>query len=70
MVGRASYFSYISSTSYIVSFMGPTFAAFTMNANLWLPFWLNILLLLYYILNIKHCHKPLKLVLLRIALTF
>jgi hypothetical protein len=46
MVGSASYFSYISSTSYIVSFMGPTFAAFTMSANLWLPFWLNIFLLL------------------------
>ncbi|KAG9189791.1 hypothetical protein G6011_06659 [Alternaria panax] len=45
-VQRASYFSYISSTSYIVSFMGPTFAAFTMSANLWLPFWLNIFLLL------------------------
>ena len=26
--------------------MGPTFAAFTMSANLWLPFWLNIFLLL------------------------
>jgi hypothetical protein len=46
ILDRASYFSYISSTSYIVSFMGPTFAAFTMSANLWLPFWLNIFLIL------------------------
>ncbi|KAH6878266.1 major facilitator superfamily domain-containing protein [Alternaria rosae] len=45
-VQRASYFSYISSTSYIVSFMGPTLAAFIMSKNLWLPFWLNIGLLL------------------------
>ncbi|CAE7205823.1 hypothetical protein PTNB73_07234 [Pyrenophora teres f. teres] len=44
-VQRASYFSYISSTSYVVSFMGPTLASFTMSTNLWLPFWLNILLL-------------------------
>ncbi|XP_014559253.1 hypothetical protein COCVIDRAFT_92226 [Bipolaris victoriae FI3] len=45
-VERASYFSYISSTSYIVSFLGPTLAAFTMSNSLWLPFWLNIALLL------------------------
>ncbi|KAA8615037.1 hypothetical protein A1F94_010865 [Pyrenophora tritici-repentis] len=44
-VQRASYFSYISSTSYVVSFMGPTLASFTMSTNLWLPFWLNMLLL-------------------------
>ncbi|RMZ72981.1 major facilitator superfamily transporter [Pyrenophora seminiperda CCB06] len=44
-VERASYFSYISSTSYVVSFMGPSIASFTMSTNLWLPFWLNILLL-------------------------
>ncbi|EUC47076.1 hypothetical protein COCMIDRAFT_91145 [Bipolaris oryzae ATCC 44560] len=45
-VERASYFSYVSSTSYIVSFLGPTLAAFTMSNSLWLPFWLNISLLL------------------------
>lgn len=44
-VQRASYFSYISSTSYVVSFMGPTLASFTMSKNLWLPFWINIVLL-------------------------
>jgi MFS family permease len=43
---RASYFSYISSTSYVVSFLGPTLAAFTMSKSLWLPFWINIFLLL------------------------
>jgi len=43
---RASYFSYISSTSYVVSFLGPTVASFTMSRNLWLPFWINIALLL------------------------
>jgi hypothetical protein len=42
---RASYFSYISSTSYVVSFLGPTLASFTMSRNLWLPFWINIALL-------------------------
>ncbi|KAF2132125.1 hypothetical protein P153DRAFT_373932 [Dothidotthia symphoricarpi CBS 119687] len=45
-VQRASYFSYISSTSYVVSFLGPTIAAFTMSWSLWLPFWLNIVLLI------------------------
>ncbi|KNG47266.1 major facilitator superfamily transporter [Stemphylium lycopersici] len=45
-VQRASYFSYISSTSYVVSFLGPTLASFTMSKNLWLPFWINIALLL------------------------
>lgn len=45
MYHSASYFSYISSTSYVVSFMGPTLASFTMSRNLWLPFWINIALL-------------------------
>ncbi|KAF2791103.1 hypothetical protein K505DRAFT_364116 [Melanomma pulvis-pyrius CBS 109.77] len=45
-VQRASYFSYISSTSYVVSFIGPTLASFTMSQNLWLPFWIHITLLL------------------------
>ncbi|KAF1834478.1 hypothetical protein BDW02DRAFT_331432 [Decorospora gaudefroyi] len=44
-VQRTSYFSYISSTAYVVSFMGPTLASFTMSKNLWLPFWINIVLL-------------------------
>jgi hypothetical protein len=44
-IPRASYFSYISSTSYVVSFLGPTLASFTMSRNLWLPFWINIALL-------------------------
>lgn len=42
---RASYFSYISSTSYVVSFLGPTLASTTMSWNIWLPFWTNIGLL-------------------------
>lgn len=42
---RASYFSYISSTSYVVSFMGPTLASITMSWNIWLPFSINIFLL-------------------------
>lgn len=50
---RASYFSYISSTSYVVSFMGPTLASFTMSQNLWLPFWVNIGLLLCAVPTIK-----------------
>ncbi|KAH5125295.1 hypothetical protein HBH71_005050 [Parastagonospora nodorum] len=44
-VERAAYFSYISSTSYVVSFLGPTIASFTMSKTLWLPFWINIALL-------------------------
>ncbi|KAH6620041.1 major facilitator superfamily domain-containing protein [Boeremia exigua] len=44
-VQRASYFSYISSTSYVVSFLGPTLASTTMSWNIWLPFWINIGLL-------------------------
>ncbi|KAH7406027.1 major facilitator superfamily domain-containing protein [Phaeosphaeria sp. MPI-PUGE-AT-0046c] len=44
-VERASYFSYISSTAYVVSFLGPTLAAFTMSRSIWLPFWINIVLL-------------------------
>jgi hypothetical protein len=44
-VVRASYFSYISSTSYVVSFMGPTLASATMSWNIWLPFWISIGLL-------------------------
>ncbi|KAL5373155.1 hypothetical protein DPSP01_012957 [Paraphaeosphaeria sporulosa] len=44
-VDRAKFFSYISSTSYVVSFLGPTLASFAMSRNLWAPFCLNILLL-------------------------
>ncbi|KAI8937449.1 hypothetical protein NX059_005171 [Plenodomus lindquistii] len=44
-VQRASYFSYISSTTYVVSFLGPTLASFSMSKSLWLPFWINIALL-------------------------
>lgn len=43
---RASYFSYISSVSYVVAFMGPSLASFTMSQSLWLPFWIGITLLL------------------------
>lgn len=43
---RASYFSYISSTSYVVSFLGPTLASYTMSRSFWLPFWINLALLL------------------------
>jgi MFS family permease len=44
---RASNFSYISSTSYVVSFLGPTLASFTMSKSVWLPFWINIVLLTF-----------------------
>ncbi|KAF2703879.1 hypothetical protein K504DRAFT_507402 [Pleomassaria siparia CBS 279.74] len=52
-VQRASYFSYASSTSYVVSFIGPTLASFTMSRNLWLPFWIHIVLLLLAIPTIS-----------------
>jgi MFS family permease len=44
---RASNFSYISSTSYVISFLGPTLASFTMSKSVWLPFWINIVLLTF-----------------------
>ncbi|OCL11777.1 hypothetical protein AOQ84DRAFT_286541 [Glonium stellatum] len=44
-VQRASYFSYISSVSYVVAFMGPSLASFTMSQSLWLPFWIGVVLL-------------------------
>ncbi|ORY19724.1 hypothetical protein BCR34DRAFT_551574 [Clohesyomyces aquaticus] len=46
-VQRASYFSYISSLSYVVNFVGPTLASFSMSQNLWLPFWISVSLLLF-----------------------
>ncbi|KAF2192726.1 hypothetical protein K469DRAFT_731187 [Zopfia rhizophila CBS 207.26] len=52
-VERASYFSYISSISYVVAFVGPSFASFTMSQSLWLPFWINILLLSTAVPTIK-----------------
>ncbi|CAO2657320.1 Nn.00g034460.m01.CDS01 [Neocucurbitaria sp. VM-36] len=57
-VQRASYFSYISSTSYVVSFMGPTLAAFTLSKNIWLPFWINIALLACAVPTIRMLPKP------------
>ncbi|KAL5447892.1 hypothetical protein PMIN07_001833 [Paraphaeosphaeria minitans] len=52
-VDRAKYFSYISSTSYVVSFLGPTLASFTMSRNLWAPFCVTIVLLALAIPMIK-----------------
>ncbi|KAF2741283.1 hypothetical protein EJ04DRAFT_1471 [Polyplosphaeria fusca] len=52
-VERASYFSYVSSTTYVVAFIGPSVAAFTMVHDLWLPFWINIVLLLLAIPTIN-----------------
>lgn len=50
---RASYFSYVSSISYVVAFVGPSIASFTMSQTLWLPFWINITLLLFAVPTIK-----------------
>ncbi|KAF2022076.1 hypothetical protein BU24DRAFT_417727 [Aaosphaeria arxii CBS 175.79] len=44
-VQRASYFSYVSSITYVVNFIGPSLASFTMSRSLWLPFCINIFLL-------------------------
>ncbi|KAH7127039.1 major facilitator superfamily domain-containing protein [Dendryphion nanum] len=57
-VERASYFSYISSTTYVVNFIGPSLAAFTMSRNLWLPFFLNITLLCFAIPTINMLPGP------------
>lgn len=43
---RATYFGYMSSTSYIVALLGPGLASATMSALLWLPFCIGIVLLL------------------------
>ncbi|KAK4159212.1 major facilitator superfamily domain-containing protein [Cladorrhinum sp. PSN259] len=42
---RASYFGYVSSTSYVVALIGPALASATMSALLWLPFYIGITLL-------------------------
>ncbi|KAF2632707.1 hypothetical protein BU25DRAFT_417304 [Macroventuria anomochaeta] len=46
---RAPFFSYISSTSCVVSFMSPIIASATMSWNILLPFWINIGLLAFAI---------------------
>ncbi|CAI6335711.1 unnamed protein product [Periconia digitata] len=57
-VQRASHFSYISSVSYVVNFIGPTLASFTMSYNLWCPFWINIALVLCAIPTIATLADP------------
>lgn len=42
---RASYFAYMSSTSYVVALVGPALASATMTVLLWLPFYIGIALL-------------------------
>jgi hypothetical protein len=44
-VHSATYFSFVSSATYVVAFIGPSLASFTMSQNLWLPFYVNITLL-------------------------
>ncbi|KAF2109302.1 hypothetical protein BDV96DRAFT_244721 [Lophiotrema nucula] len=57
-VQRASYFSYVSSITYVVSFVGPALASFTMSQSLWAPFWLNIALLILAIPTIRMLPVP------------
>ncbi|KAF1933838.1 uncharacterized protein M421DRAFT_414893 [Didymella exigua CBS 183.55] len=60
-VQRATYFSYISSTSYVVSFIGPTLASTAMSWNIWLPFCVNVGLLacaIPTIMLLPKMHKP------------
>ncbi|KAF7560559.1 hypothetical protein G7046_g3579 [Stylonectria norvegica] len=45
-VTRATYFGFMSSTSYVVALLGPALASATMTVSLWLPFWTGIILLL------------------------
>ncbi|KAK3986551.1 major facilitator superfamily domain-containing protein [Cladorrhinum sp. PSN332] len=42
---RASYFAYMSSTSYVVALVGPALASATMTLLLWLPFYIGVTLL-------------------------
>ncbi|TID27029.1 MFS general substrate transporter [Venturia nashicola] len=43
---RSSYFAYISSVSYVILLTSPSISARTMTINLWLPFWIGIIMLL------------------------
>ncbi|KAI2616789.1 major facilitator superfamily transporter [Hypoxylon sp. NC1633] len=43
---RATYFSWTNAVSYVVTFVGPGLAGATMTANILLPFWIGICLLL------------------------
>ncbi|KAE9979927.1 hypothetical protein BLS_009348 [Venturia inaequalis] len=43
---RSSYFAYISSVSYVILLTSPSISARTMTTNLWLPFWIGIIMLL------------------------
>ncbi|KAI0599625.1 major facilitator superfamily domain-containing protein [Biscogniauxia sp. FL1348] len=55
---RATYFSWMSSVSYIVSFCGPALASFLMTAKLLLPFWLGVVLLLLAVPIISMLPNP------------
>ncbi|QDS69375.1 hypothetical protein FKW77_004409 [Venturia effusa] len=43
---RSAYFAYISSVSYVILLTSPSISARTMTTNLWLPFWIGIIMLL------------------------
>jgi hypothetical protein len=43
----------MSSITYVVSLLGPSLAAATMSAMLWLPFWLGVFLLLLAVVMIS-----------------
>ncbi|KAI1495713.1 major facilitator superfamily domain-containing protein [Biscogniauxia marginata] len=55
---RATYFSWMSSVSYVVSFCGPALAGFLMTVKLLLPFWLGGFLLLLAIPTISMLPSP------------
>lgn len=50
---RASYFGYMSSTTYVVNLLGPALASLSMTIRLWLPFWIGVALLLVAVLIIR-----------------
>ncbi|KAI1630831.1 major facilitator superfamily domain-containing protein [Biscogniauxia mediterranea] len=61
---RATYFSWMSSVSYVVSFCGPALAGFLMTAKLLLPFWIGAVLLILAVPTILMLPNPAALTLL------
>jgi len=53
MTGRATFFGYMSSISYVVALLGPAMAAAAMSISIWLPFGIGIILLLLAIAGIS-----------------
>lgn len=58
ILSRATYFSYISSISYVITLLSPLLSAAAMSLNLCLPFVIGVMLLLMCILVIPGAASP------------